>query len=102
MRASSRWAMRRSSAWAAMRPVSTPCMSAANEPGFVTGGNDGLQGVAINPILGAFDFDMFGRTAYLYCLAVLFVAWLFARRLVHSPFGQSLIGIRENVTRMHA
>jgi branched-chain amino acid transport system permease protein len=33
---------------------------------------------------------------------VLFVAWLFARRLIHSPFGQSLIGIRENAARMHA
>ena len=49
---------------------------AANNAGFITGGNDGLQGVAIDPILGTFGFDMFGRTAYLYCLVVLFVAWL--------------------------
>jgi len=76
--------------------------AAANDAGFITGGNDGLQGVAISPILGMFDFDMFGRTAYLYCLAVLFVAWLFVRRLVHSPFGRSLVGIRENVVRMNA
>ena len=75
---------------------------AANKASFITGGADGLQGVDMDPIFGAFRFDMFGRTAYLYCLAVLFLAWLFARRLVHSPFGQSLIGVRENVTRMHA
>lgn len=82
--------------------VTSLLAEAANKAAFLTGGNDGLQGVSINPILGAFSFDMFGRTAYLYCLAVLFIGWVFARRLVHAPFGQSLIGIRENVTRMHA
>jgi branched-chain amino acid transport system permease protein len=75
---------------------------AANKASFITGGADGLQGVDIDPILGIFRFDMFGRTAYLYSLVVLFLGWMFARRLVHSQFGQSLIGIRENTTRMHA
>jgi branched-chain amino acid transport system permease protein len=75
---------------------------AANKAGFLTGGADGLQGVVIDPILGMFRFDLFGRTAYLYCLIVLFAGWLAARRLVHSPFGRSLTGIRENVARMHA
>jgi len=56
----------------------------------------------IAPVLGLFRFDMFGRTAYLYCLVILFLAWALARLVVHSPFGRSLIGIRENVTRMHA
>jgi branched-chain amino acid transport system permease protein len=82
--------------------VTSLLSAAANDAGFITGGNDGLQGVAINPVLGAFEFDMFGRTAYVYCLVVLFAAWLFVRRLVHSPFGCSLVGIRENVVRMHA
>lgn len=82
--------------------VTSLLSAAANDAGFITGGNDGLQGVAINPILGAFSFGLFGRTAYLYCLAVLFVAWLFVRRLAHSPFGRSLAGIRENAVRMHA
>ena len=36
-----------------------------------------------------------------YCLAVLFVGWLIARAIVHSPFGRSLTGIREN-ERAHA
>ncbi len=75
---------------------------AASKASFLTGGSDGLQGIEMEAIFGWFRFDLFGRTAYLYCLIVLFVAWFFARRLVHSPFGQTLIGIRENATRMHA
>jgi branched-chain amino acid transport system permease protein len=75
---------------------------AANKANFITGGADGLQGVDIDPIFGIFHFDLFGRTAYLYCLVVLFLAWLFSRRLVHSSFGRSLVGIRENASRMHA
>jgi branched-chain amino acid transport system permease protein len=75
---------------------------AANRLGWLTGGADGLQGVEIAPVLGLFRFDLFGRTAYLYCLAVLFLAWCLARTIVHSPFGRSLTGIRENEARMHA
>ena len=82
--------------------VTSLLAAAANDAGFITGGNDGLQGVAIDPILGVFSFDLFGRVAYLYCLVVLFAAWVFVRRLVHAPFGRSLVGIRENVVRMHA
>jgi len=75
---------------------------AANRLGWLTGGADGLQGIAIAPLLGLFRFDLFGRTAYLYCLVILFLAWAAARLIVHSAFGRSLVGIRENVTRMHA
>jgi branched-chain amino acid transport system permease protein len=76
---------------------------AANRLGWLTGGANGLSDVTIWPIFGRFQFDqLYGRTGYLYTLAVLFVCWLFARRLVHSPFGRTLTGIRENVTRMHA
>jgi branched-chain amino acid transport system permease protein len=75
---------------------------AANKAGFLTGGADGLQGVVIHPIFDMFRFDMFSRTAYIYCAVVLFLGWLVARQIVHSPFGRSLTGIRENVTRMHA
>jgi branched-chain amino acid transport system permease protein len=74
----------------------------ANKASFITGGADGLQGVDINPILGVFSFDLYSRTAYIYCLVVLFLGWLFVRRLVHSSFGWSLVGIRENTVRMHA
>jgi branched-chain amino acid transport system permease protein len=75
---------------------------AANHATPITGGADGLQGIKMQSILGLFRFDFFGHTAYWYCLAVLFAMWLFARLLVHSPFGRGLTGVRENVTRMHA
>jgi branched-chain amino acid transport system permease protein len=77
-------------------------LEVANKMSSLTGGADGLSGVQVNPILGLFRFDIFGKTAFLYCLAVLFVAWFFIRRLIYSPFGAMLTGIRENTTRMHA
>jgi branched-chain amino acid transport system permease protein len=73
----------------------------ANSASWLTGGADGLQGVNISPPLG-FDFDLYGRTAYAYALAVLFVCFLVARRIIHSPFGLALRGIRENALRMPA
>src|SRR6516162_5197054 len=66
----------------------------------LTGGDDGLQGIEIAPVLGLFRFDIFGRTAYLYALAVTFVLFLVARALVKSPFGLALLGARENPRRM--
>jgi branched-chain amino acid transport system permease protein len=68
----------------------------------LTGGFDGLTGIAIKPLLGRFAYDLYGHTYYLYALAALFVLFAVARRIVYSPFGQALIGIRENVGRMHA
>ncbi len=68
----------------------------------ITGGVDGMPGVEVKPILGMFGFDMFGRVGYVYSVIVLFVMFWFARRLVHSPFGQSLRGIRMNTLRMPA
>lgn len=74
----------------------------ANSLAAITGGADGLQGIAMTPILGLFDFDIFGRTAYAYSLAVLFLLFLVARRIVNSPFGLSLRGIRDNQLRAAA
>ena len=82
--------------------VATMVAEAANKASFITGGDDGLQGMEVWSIFGRFRFDLFGHTAYFYCLAVLFLCWLVARHIVHSPFGRSLTGIRENVARMHA
>ncbi len=82
--------------------VATLIYEAANKASWITGGDDGLQGMVVWPIFGLFRFDMYGRTAYVYCLVVLFLGWWVARRVVHSPFGRSLTGIRENVLRMHA
>jgi branched-chain amino acid transport system permease protein len=74
---------------------------AANSASALTGGADGLQGVKISPLLG-FRFDLYGRTAYAYSLAVLFLCFLVSRRIIHSPFGLALRGIRENALRMPA
>ena len=68
----------------------------------VTGGTDGLQGIEMQPILGLFAFDMFGKVGFFYCLAVLFLLFLLARRIVHSPFGLSLRAIRNNPLRAAA
>ncbi len=75
---------------------------AANKLAFLTGGADGLQGVSVDPVLGAYRFDLFGRTAYLYSLAVVFAGFLVVRTLIHAPFGRSLVGLRENAGRMEA
>jgi branched-chain amino acid transport system permease protein len=82
--------------------VSLMLYEAANKLTDLTGGMDGLQGIEIKPLLGMFGFDMYGKTAYIYCVVVLFVLFWVARRLVHSPFGLSLRGIRLNVFRMPA
>ena len=74
----------------------------ANHFAGITGGHDGLQGIESLPIFGRFEFDLFGRTAFLYCVAVLFLSWIGVRALVNSPFGRSLVGIRLNPVRMQA
>jgi branched-chain amino acid transport system permease protein len=74
----------------------------ANRYSNITGGADGLQGVEIHPILGRFRFDMFGHNAYVYCLLVLFVMFVLARRIVRSPFGLSLGALRDNPLRAEA
>jgi branched-chain amino acid transport system permease protein len=75
---------------------------AANSASWLTGGADGLQGVRMWKLLGIFQFDLYGYAAYAYSLAVLALAFLLARRLINSPFGLALRGIRENAIRMPA
>jgi len=74
----------------------------ANKWSTMTGGADGLSGVQVSPILGLFRFDLYGKTAFLYCLAALFIGWFVIRRIIYSPYGAMLTGIRDNSTRMHA
>jgi len=74
----------------------------ANRYSNITGGADGLQGVSIAPILGMFRFDLFGHTGYTYCLIVLFVCFVIARRIVYSPFGLSLRAVKGNTLRASA
>lgn len=73
---------------------------AANQMSSVTGGADGLSGVSMKKLLGAFSWDLAGSTAYAYSLVVVFLMFVVARRIVASPFGLSLRGVRENVKRM--
>ena len=68
----------------------------------ITGGTDGLQGIVMAPVLGLFEFDIFGRTGFFYALIVLFLLFLIARRVVHSPFGLSLRAIKNNPLRAAA
>jgi len=74
----------------------------ANEMRWLTGGADGLQGIVVWPVLGIWTFDLYGRTAYVYSMVVLFLSFLIVRRIIHSPYGLALRGIKENAGRMHA
>ncbi|HZE10899.1 MAG TPA: branched-chain amino acid ABC transporter permease [Burkholderiales bacterium] len=82
--------------------ITSVLLEIANKASSLTGGADGLSGVVVAPILWLFKFDIFGKTAYLYCLAVLLVGWWLVRKMIYSPFGTSLRGVRENSLRMHA
>jgi len=82
--------------------ITSIVLEIANKATWLTGGADGLSGVVTAPILGQFRFDLFGRTAYIYCLVALFLGWILVRRLIYSPFGAMLTGLRENTARMHA
>ena len=68
---------------------------AANSASWLTGGADGLQGVRMWQLLGLFEFDLYGYTAYAYSLVVLFLMFLAARRLINSPFGRAARHPRE-------
>jgi len=67
-----------------------------------TGGDDGLSGFTMGPLLGRFAFDLEGRTAALYAIAVLALGLYVARRVVDSPFGLAVRGIHESRARMAA
>ncbi len=75
---------------------------AANRAAFLTGGVDGLSGVAMGKLLGVFSFDLAGRTAYAYSFVVLALVFTLLRAVTRSPFGLALRGIRENPQRMAA
>jgi len=82
--------------------VSLVLREVANQLGTITGGADGLQGIVMEPVLGLFAFDIAGHVAYAYCLIVLFVLFVIARRVVNSPFGLSLRSVKGNPLRASA
>jgi branched-chain amino acid transport system permease protein len=70
----------------------------------VTGGSDGLAGVP-RPSLGlgplSYTFDT-RESYYFLVLALFLLSWWLLHRIVDSPFGWTLRGIRENEQRMRA
>ena len=82
--------------------VALVLLELANKFDSLTGGADGLQGVVMGPLLGHFEFDLGARVASFYSLAVLFLAFLLLRRIVHSPLGISLQALRDNRLRVSA
>jgi len=74
----------------------------ANRLSSITGGTDGLQGVVIAPVLGRFEFDLYGKTTFVYAYAMVLLLFLGLRRVLHSPFGLGLRGIHDNGKRMLA
>jgi branched-chain amino acid transport system permease protein len=73
---------------------------AAHKATGITGGDDGLSGIRIAPILGVFEWGLGGKTSYVYALCWLVVIYYLLKRIVSSPFGVALQGIRENASRM--
>jgi branched-chain amino acid transport system permease protein len=74
----------------------------ANKLGDLTGGSDGLQGVVMGPLLGRYEFDLYGQTSAWYSITVLLVLWSLARRWVQSPWGATLMAVRDNPLRAAA
>ncbi len=75
---------------------------AANKASNYTGGSDGLAGITPDPILGLFEFDLWGRTAYVFGIVLLIVIFVLLRILVRSPFGMLCRGIRQDPVRVSA
>ncbi len=66
------------------------------------GGSDGIY-VTFRPDATALGFDLENKTTFYYfTLAVLVLVYAFLRRLLFSPFGRVLAGIRVNEHRMRA
>ena len=77
-------------------------MELANKLDWLTGGADGLQGVVMAPVLGRFEFGLSGTTAVYYSLCVTLLLFLLVRRLVFSPYGATLMAVRDNRLRAMA
>ena len=75
---------------------------AANKASNWTGGSDGLSGIAPDPILGIFEFDLYGHTVYIYAVVLLLISFIFLRFVVRSPFGMLCRGVKEDPIRIHA
>lgn len=68
----------------------------ANKAAWLTGGDDGLTGFQIAPLLGLFNFDLFGNVGYWYAIVVLVLVFGLLRWIVAAPFGLTCRAIRED------
>ncbi len=71
----------------------------ANKLSSLTGGSDGLSGISPGRIFGVYAFDMYGRTGYVFSVAVLMVVFVVLLRIVHSPFGLLCQAIKDDSLR---
>jgi branched-chain amino acid transport system permease protein len=74
----------------------------ANKASWLTGGSDGLSGMIPAPLFGVFEFDLWGRSAYLFGLGLLLVVFAILRLIVRSPFGMLCRGLKEDPLRISA
>lgn len=77
-------------------------LEVANKAHWLTGGDDGFTGYAIKPVLGLFEFDMFGHTGYWYAAVVLVIVYLAMERVVHSDFGLIARAIKADPGRIES
>lgn len=75
---------------------------AANKASSITGGSDGLSGMVPAPLFGIFEFDLWGRSAYLFGLALLIIVFAALRFITRSPFGMVCRGLKEDPLRISA
>ena len=75
---------------------------AANKATSITGGSDGLYGIVPSPLFGVFEFDLYGKTAFLGGLALLILVFAGLSYVVRSPFGITCQGIRQDALRIRS
>lgn len=75
---------------------------AANKASSITGGSDGLSGMSPAPLFGLFEFDLWGRSAYLFGLGLLLIVFAVLRFITRSPFGMVCRGLKEDPLRISA
>lgn len=75
---------------------------AANKASSITGGSDGLSGMSPAPLFGVFEFDLWGRSAYLFGLGLLLIVFAVLRFVTRSPFGMVCRGLKEDPLRISA
>jgi len=61
-----------------------------------TGGDDGIHGIPVPSMIGS------SKGAYYFTMIVAGLAMFFMYRILHSPFGSTLQGIRDNAVRSQA